>query len=287
MFTEKSIKVTVFLREGEFGGGNNTVSYEGLPTEVKIDETGGKDGCKAEVVIFGMKLDTARQLTMLAFRKLQTYNNVIVIEAGSKGRKLDTVFQGEIVSAVPFFDSDNLAFKMECRCGYYPILIPTPPVSVQGETTVDKLMQQFAKEAGYGYENNGITASVTNSVFYGSPVQKAQQLATQMGFDLLIIDRKFIIQPYETQPKGTIPLVSKESGLIGYPSFTNDGIQCESLYNPDFKLGGYFELKTILPHASGIWKIAKLSHKLSAYVPNGTEWSTELAGVWVQEGKNE
>lgn len=285
-FTEKTIKVTVFLREGDFGNGNNTVTYEGLPTEVDISKSGGKDGCKASITLYGMKLDTARQMTMLAFRKLQTYNNVIVVEAGTKGQKLDNVFQGEIVTAVPSIENENLVFKIEARCGHYPNLIPTPPVSVQGETTVDKLMAQFAKEAGYGYENRGITASVSNSVFYGSPIQKAQQLATQMNFDLLLIDRKMIIQPYEAQPKGTIPLISKESGLIGYPSFTNDGVQCTALFNPDFELGSYFELKTILPHASGIWKINKLSTKLSAYLPSGTEWQSELSGVWVQDGKD-
>lgn len=287
MFTEKTIKVTVFLREGEFGGGNNTVAYEGLPTQVSISKTGGKDGCKAEITLYNLKLDTARQMTMLAFRKLQTYNNVVVVEAGSKGQKLDNVFQGEIVTAVPSIDDTNLVFKIEARCGHYPNLIPTPPVSVQGETTVDKLMAQFAKEAGYGYENRGVTSSVSNSMFYGSPIQKAQQLATQVGIDLLIMDRKLIIQPYETQPKGTIPLISKESGLIGYPAFTNDGIQCKALFNPDFELGGYFELKSILPHASGIWKITKLDTKLSAYVPSGTEWETDLTGVWVQEGKKD
>ena len=285
-YTEKTIRITAYLREGSFGGGNNTVVYEGLPTEVEISKSGGKDGCKASITLYGMKLDTARQMTMLAFRKLQTYNNVVKIEAGTKNQKLDTVFQGEIVTAVPSIDQNNLVFKMECRCGYYPNLLPTPPVSVQGETTVDKLMQQFATEAGYDYENRGITDSVKNSVFSGSPVQKAQQLATQMGFDLLIIDNKFVIQPYETEPKGTIPLVSKESGLIGYPGFTNDGIECQSLYNPDFELGGYFELKSILPHASGIWKISKLDTKLSAYMPTGTEWQSGLTGVWVQEAKN-
>lgn len=281
-YTEKTIRITAYLREGDFGDGNNTVVYEGLPTEVSISKDGGKDGCKATIVIYGMKLDTARQMTMLSFRKLQTYNNVVKVEAGVRYQKLDTVFQGEIVTAVPSIDQENLVFTMECRCGYYPNLLPTPPVSVQGETTVDKLMQQFAKEAGYDYENRGITASVSNSVFYGSPVQKAQQLATQMGIDLLIIDRKFIIQEYETQPKGTIPLISKESGLIGYPSFTNDGIECDTLFNPDLELGGYFELKSILPHASGIWKISKMDTKLSAYVPSGTEWQTSLTGVWVQ-----
>ena len=117
-FTEKTIKITVFLRDGEFGQGNNTVVYEGLPTQVNVSKTGEKDGCKADVVISNIKLDTARQMTMLAFRKLQTYNNIIVIEAGTKGQKLNNVFQGEIITAVPVIGDANLDFKIEARCGY-------------------------------------------------------------------------------------------------------------------------------------------------------------------------
>lgn len=282
-FSEKTIRTTVYLREGSFAGGSNTVSFEGLPIEVNVSKPGGEDMGKATVNVNNMKLDTMQQLTMLAFRKLQTFNNVIKIEAGEVGRKLNTVFEGEISSAVPVIDNDgSVSFKIEARTGYYPNQLPTSPVSVRGETTIEKLMMQFAKEANYSFENKGITGSVKNSVFPGSPIQKARALARQTGIDLLIDDRKFIIQPYEIKPNGGIVLIQGDSGQYGYPSFTNDGVQCKVYFNPSLKLGGFFELKTILPAASGIWKISKLEHKLSANKPTGGEWMTSLNGVWVQ-----
>lgn len=282
-FSEKTIRTTVYLREGSFAGGSNTVSFEGLPIEVNVSKPGGEDMGKAIVNVNNMKLSTMQQLTMLAFRKLQTFNNVIKIEAGEVGRKLNTVFEGEISSAVPVMGNDgSVSFKIEARTGYYPNQLPTPPVSVQGETTIEKLMMQFAKEANYSFENKGITGSVKNSVLVGSPIQKARALARQTGIDLLVDDRKFIIQPYEIKPNGGVVLIQGDSGQYGYPSFTNDGVQCKVYFNPSLTLGGFFELKTILPAASGIWKISKLEHKLSANKPTGGDWMTSLNGVWVQ-----
>lgn len=282
-FSEKTIRTTVYMRQGSFNGGSNTVSFEGLPIEVNVSKPGGEDMGKATVTVNNMKLDTMQQLTMLAFRKLQTFNNVIKIEAGELGRKLNTVFEGEISSAVPVIGNDgSVSFKIEARTGYYPNQLPTPPTSAKGETTIEKLMKIFAGEAGYGFENKGITASVKNSTFIGSPIQKAHELARQTGIDLLIDDRKFIIQPYEIKNSGNVVLVKGDSGQYGYPSFTNDGVQCKTYFNPNLSLGGFFELQTILPAASGIWKISKLEHKLSANKPTGADWMTSLNGVWVQ-----
>ena len=280
-FTEKAIRITAIMREGVFKSGGNAVTIEGLPISVSVSKPGGSEMNKATVTIDNMNLETMQQLTVLAFRQLQTFNNVIKIEAGAKRQSLDVVFEGEISSAVPALNNDGAAsFKIEAKAGYYANQLPSAPVSVQGETTIEYLMKQFAKEALYDFENRGITASVANCVFAGSPILKARTLAKQTGIDLLIDDRKFIIQPFD-RPKDKAILLSAESGLLGYPSFTNDGIQCKALYNPNFELGGFFELKTILPNASGMWKITKIEHALEANKPGGT-WATRLNGAWAE-----
>lgn len=283
-FTEKTIKITIYLRQGVFLHGGNTVVIENLPMDVSIVKSGGQELNKAEVVVQNMKIDTIKSLTMLAFRKLQSLNNIIKIECGIKGRKLDTVFQGEITSAVPVANNDgSMTFKIESMTGYYPNQLPTPPVSVQGEVTIEKLMQQFAEEAGYDFENKGVNGSVSNCVFAGSPIMKAKTLANQVGVDLLIDDRKFILQPFEFTQTGLIPLLSDLSGLIGYPSFTNDGVQCKALFNVSFVLGGFFELKSILPMSSGVWKISRLEHKLSTNHSTGSNWFSNITGVWAKK----
>lgn len=279
MFSVKTVRITIQLRKGEFDNGGNTVIIEGLPVSVTVTKQGGEAKNKASVTVDNLKLETATQLTTLAFKRLETYNNVIQIDAGSQGAELSTIFIGEITSAVPVMSDSKLSLKIEALAGYYPALIPSTPTSVQENTTVEKLMKQFADEAGYSFENKGITASVANSVFVGSPVEKAKTLARQADIDLLIDDNKFTIQPFEAPKDGQIPLLSKNTGLIGYPSFSNEGINCKSVFNDKLKVGSYFKLESILPHASGEWQITKVEHRLEANIPNGGTWESNVTGV--------
>lgn len=279
MFSVKTVRITIQLRKGEFDGGGNTVIIEGLPVSVTVTKQGGEAKNKASVTVDNLKLKTATQLTTLAFKRLETYNNVIQIDAGSQGAELPTIFIGEITSAVPVMSDSKLSLKIEALAGYYPALIPSTPTSVQENTTVEKLMKQFADEAGYSFENKGITASIANSVFVGSPVEKAKTLARQADVDLLIDDNKFTIQPFEAPKEGQIPLLSKGTGLIGYPSFSNEGINCKSVFNDKLKVGSYFKLESVLPHASGEWQITKVEHRLEAYTPNSGTWESEVTGV--------
>ena len=91
MFSIKTVRITIQLRKGEFEGGGNTVVIEGLPVSVTISKTGGDAKNKASVTIENMKLDTVTQLTTLAFKRLETYNNVMQIDAGAQGAELATV----------------------------------------------------------------------------------------------------------------------------------------------------------------------------------------------------
>ena len=286
MFSVKTVRITIQLRKGEFDGGGNTVIIEGLPVSVTVTKQGGEAKNKASVTVDNLKLETATQLTTLAFKRLETYNNVIQIDAGSQGAELSTIFIGEITSAVPVMGDNKLSLKIEALAGYYPALIPSTPTSVQENTTVEKLMKQFADEAGYSFENKGITASIANSVFVGSPVEKAKTLARQADVDLLIDDNKFTIQPFEAPKEGQIPLLSKGTGLIGYPSFSNEGINCKSVFNDKLKVGSYFKLESVLPHASGEWQITKVEHRLKAYTPNSGTWESDVTGVLPGGGTN-
>ena len=280
MFSIKTIRITIKLQEGQFSGGGNMILIEELPVTVEIEKQGGETKNKATVVIQNLKLDTVKQLTVLSFKRLQTYNNIIQIDVGNKDAELSTAFIGEIVSSIPAIDNSGMLYlKIEAMAGYYASLLPSPPVSVQGTTEISKLMEQFAKEAGYDFENKGITGSVANCVFIGSPIKKAETLARQVGIDLLIDNKKFTIQPFNAPKEGEPPVIADYTGMIGYPSFSTDGIEVRCLYNKDLKVGGYFKLQSILPQATGEWQITKLKHRLEAYLPSGGAWESSISGV--------
>ena len=144
-------------------------------------------------------------------------------------------------------------------------------------------MEQWAVEAGYTLENHGVNASVKNAVYRGSPVEKAQTLARDTNIDLIIDNGKFTITPMDKPVDGNAVLVDPQHGLLGYPQFNNDGIEFNMIFDPNLKIGGLVKIESIVPRASGIWKITKINTKLEANIPNGGSWNSSVSATWVQE----
>ena len=252
---QKTIRTTIILGEGTFEDGSNTRIIEGLATDVQIKKAGLPEKNTASVTIANLSMKDMERLTFLAFRPLQSRKNHIMIEAGDLGEELAVAFKGDITSAFPDFSTaPDVEFKIEAMTAGWSLKKAESPTSVNGEATVESLINQFAIDAGFSFVNNGITASVRNATYNGSPVQKAQQCANEVGIELLMDDDTWTIQPWGT-PRGDAVLLKADSGLIGYPSFSNDGIFCKCFFNSRLALGGQVKIESIVPRATGYWKI--------------------------------
>lgn len=256
---------------------------ENFPVDAVVTKAGGQELNKMSLSIMNLSLEKMEQLTFLGFRPLQSFNNVVTLHAG-EFEDYHLVFIGEITSAFADFQSDSIvSFKVEAIEGIYPLKMATPATSVQGSVQIDQLMAKFAGEAGYGFENNGVSGSVSNSIFNGDPITKAKRLERQTGIKLIIDNNKFIIQPRGEARSGTTPYLSKENGLLGYPRFNNDGIDLNALYDKNFQLEGLITVDSIVPKASGIWRITKLVHNLQAGHSSARDWTSSISAIWVQE----
>ena len=285
-FTLKTIRTTITLGQGTFSGGGNTKIIEGLATEVTVTKPGLPEKNSASVSIANLKLEDMEQMTFLAFQPLQSLKNLITIEAGEQGRELDVVFKGEITSAfADFSGAPDIKFKIEALSGGYAAQIGAKPISVNGEAKAADLIKQFATEIGYGFRNEGVTASVRNATFNGSPIEKAKAVADEVGAELLIDDDTMVLMEYD-KPRGEVVPLSAGNGLIGYPSFTSDGISFSCFYDPNLKQGGVVEIQSIVPRASGRWKINKLVHNLTAYTAGQGKWDTAIDATYIGGGSN-
>ena len=283
-FTNKTIQIVMAMAEGVFSNGANQITVEGLPTSVNIQKQGGDERPSCEVTIGNLNIDVVRQLTTLSFRPLQRYKNQITINAGDVGQQLQTVFIGDFDNAYgSFANAPTLELKVKAIAAQHGALTASPATSVDGTEQVAKLMEQWAVEAGCTLENNGVNASVRNAVYTGSPVDKAKALAREVGIELIMDDNKFIILPKGKAVEGNAVVIDKDHGLLGYPTFSNDGIQLKAIFDPAFRIGGLIKVTSIVPRASGVWKITKLVTKLEAYMPSGGAWECDISATWVQE----
>ena len=283
-FTNKTIQVVMAMAEGVFDNGANQITVEGLPTSVDIQKQGGDERPSCTVTIGNLNIDVVKQLTTLSFRPLQRFKNQITVNAGELGKQLQTVFVGDFENAYgEFQNAPTMNLMVKAISAQHGALMATPATSVDGTEQVSKLMEQWAVEAGYTLENNGVNASVRNTVYRGSPVDKAKTLARDVGIELIIDDGKFIIMPKGSAVEGNAVMVDPQHGLLGYPQFSNDGISFNMIFDPNLKIGGLVQIKSVVPRASGVWKVTKISTKLEAYIPNGGAWESSVSATWVQE----
>lgn len=288
-FSQKSIQLAITLGKGTFSGAGNTKVIEGLACEVSITKPGQPDKNSADIKIWGLKYEDMAQLTMLSFRPGESHHNIITIMAGERRREdgmgvhLPLAFQGEIRSAYADFNAaPNVCMQFNAATGYYPQQIALPTSTINGEVPAAMLFENFAGEAGYTYKNEGVSASVTNACFHGSPISKMSKLARDIDCELIVDDGMVVTLPSGKARWGKSILISKDTGLIGYPTFTENGIACTCLYNPNLLYGGLIKVESIVPRASGLWRINKLTHSLSAYTPGAGSWESQIEAVYYE-----
>jgi len=65
-----------------------------------------------------------------------------------------------------------------------------------------------------------------------------------------------------------------------YPSFSQQGISAQGLYEPMIQLGGPLRIESIVPKATGLWKVTSLRHKLQANYPGAESWFSSVEAVY-------
>lgn len=276
-FKEKEIELAVVLGKGTFGGSGNTKIIKGLAVQCEIEKVMLPDKNKAKVEIYGLNLDDMEQMTTLAFKPLETQKNYIQIKAGDKDGELSLVFKGEIATAYANFNNvPDIVFEIEALAGYFPALKAIPATSATGEVSIAELLAKLAKEAGYGFVNKGVTGAVSNPYLTGSPFEQIKKMAADNGFDVLFDDEEIIAVPFEKARSGNTVKLSKDTGLIGYPTFSSEGISLACHFEKELQIGGLVEVDSMVPKASGVWKVSKLSHKISANFAGTNFWESAV-----------
>lgn len=258
-------------------------TFSEFAVNVKVNKKGAPDLPEAEVTLKGLGIDIMEQLTSLTFLKNARQNNILVIEAGYTADTVAQIFKGEITKAMANFnDSPDVSFAITATAGSFPSITPQSPVSVKGQQPASEIIEQLATEIGYNVENNGVTASISNMYVQGSPIQKIKTIANAINADLIIDDNTIVITPRGEPRKHSItPVLSAENGLIGYPTFTDDGIDVVCFFNPEVQIGSTIKLESVVPKATGTWKVTQCSHELEVNSSQTAVWRTSFSAVYV------
>lgn len=277
-FKERLLKATFVLGQGTFGdSGKNQSTLAGLRMSARINRAGGPGMSTMSLDVWGMTSSMMNQLSTLGMVATTLRRNSVTVEAGDSDG-MSTVFQGTITDGHPdFAGAPDVPFRVQAHTGLIDSVAPSDPHSYPNGTDAAKVLASIATKMGVQFENNGVSVALPEGTYYsGSLRNQALQVVKDAGITWNgMEDGTLAIWMPGQSRGGSAPLVSPETGLVGYPSYTSNGIALRTIFNPAIGFGKKIVVKSSLPAASGTFVLYDLNHTLECKLPHGA-WFSDL-----------
>lgn len=277
--------------------GSNVLTLTGLRMRAIIKGAGVPAFPEASLKIFGMAQADMNALAIVQVDGGQPgyFFNSVRIEANSSGTPTgwSTVFAGQIIIAGPDYDAlPDACLDVQAVTGGFDMLNPATPTGYPGTATVDSIVSTIAQKIGAGYQNNGVTGTLTKTYLPYTLTEQLRRVALAANIDYTWDhDQNLIIITPKGQPLSIARFtLSPSSGLVGYPKVLGNGyIQVRSFYNPAFRTKAPLTIvdsdvvidtqagfsKALNSAANGDWIIGPLTNTLNALDPNA-HWFTDM-----------
>jgi hypothetical protein len=271
----RQIDLEIQIGQGIFGEtGSNSVKLTGLRVMTAINKAGPPAMNEALIRVFGMELSLMNQLSTLGL-VLQQRRNVVIISAGDATNGMSVVFQGTIQDAyADFAGMPEVSFNMRANGGLLAAIQPTKPSSFTGAADVGTIMSGLAVQGGFTFENNGVQEQLSNPYFPGTVRQQIMACAKAANIGWTIDDNTLAIWPIGGSRGGSIPLLSPETGMVGYPMYSVLGPIIQALFNPAVSFGGQVKVQSSVTPACGVWHVYGLDYELASQTPDGPWYMT-------------
>lgn len=277
-FTKRHLDIEFQLGQGSFSGtSQNTVNVTGLQCSATVSKAGGASNSTLDLRIWGLPLSVMNDLSTLGKPLPSIRNNVVTVKARSDDAPTAVVvFIGVIQQAwaemagVP----ENI-FTVQATSGLFQQLRPLPPTSVKAPADVASVMASLATQMAMTFENSGVAIQAPSLYLSGSGVQQARQLMDTAKINMIIEDNTLAIWPRGAtrNPSAAPVVVSPATGLVGYPTWTANGLVVKTLFNTNIAYGGAIKVESDITPANGLWSPFKIDHTLESETPDG-QWFT-------------
>lgn len=277
-FVKRKIDVTFRMGEGETGEKPGPIiKISGLRVATRTEYYNAAIQAECQIRIYGLKQSLMNYLSGTGYGGTEIRRNTVIVEAGNEGGVISTVYQGEIrYSYADYAGAPEVYLNVQCYAALVAATKPEESVSYKGATDVATIMQGLAKKMVLAFENDGVNVKLTDQHLKGTALDQVKQCAQAANIDYSIEFGKLVIFPKGQARKKVTPVViSKETGMVGYPATSSQGLSIVTVFNPSLVVGGRIEIRSDITTAQGEWVIAGINHVLESELPNGA-WFSQI-----------
>jgi hypothetical protein len=279
-YAERQLDFTFTFGGGSFGeSAGTTLNYKKMRATAEI-EFASQSPVNGLFRLFGMNLNHINQLTKAGLH-WEGRNDSIKVDAGDDQSGMTTIFDGQIFTAYPDFNSQpNVSFVVVSMSSRLLQLKPVSPNTFEGVTDAAEALRVIVKPAGLTLENNGVDVKLRSPYFPGTTWDQVQSLcrAADCNFFHDKVKNILAIWPRNGSRSGEAVLIGPETGMIGYPQFERMFCKVRTLFAPTVEVGKDIQVRSQLNAANGKWHAIAVSHNLAAQLPLGP-WETIIMGA--------
>lgn len=287
---KKELRFVITLSGRRFGSSSNDqITLEGFRAIAQINLAGGNQMGNLSAQIYGVSQSDMNACTSLAWNQKDGQEPETVQVFTIDGAQETSVFSGTVVNAWGDYQSMPEVFlSIQAAAGFAAKIAPANPTSYRGTvdvaTAFSQLVDNMAQTTSPGltFVNNGVDQQLRNVYLAGSWLDQAYALKKAANVEMYYDNNVLTICPRGKALSDTnIPVVSSQTGMIGYPTFDGQGLTFRTKFNPAIQQAQL--VKVVSPElstdamqvkANGIWMVSSMDHILESEKPGGAWFST-------------
>jgi hypothetical protein len=287
---KKRLRFVITLSGGMFGSSqNDQIILEGYRAVAQISLAGGNQNGNLNAQIYGVSQSDMNACTSLAWNQKKGSVPETIQVFAIDGAQETSIFQGDVNNAWGDYQSMPEVFlAVQAAAGLAAKITTANPTTYQGTvdvaTAFGQLVSNMAQSTSPGltFVNNGVNQQLRNVYLAGSWLDQAYELKKSAHVEMYYDNNVLTICPSGVALSSTnIPVISAQTGMVGYPNFDGQGLTFRTLFNPAIKPAQLVqvvspELSTdaMQVKANGIWQVSSMDTLLESEKPSGAWFST-------------
>ena len=187
----------------------------------------------------------------------------ITVRAGRESYGTAIIYVGNIVT-VTVGQPPDVRVTLKCLTGNFlkgNIISRNQP----GAVALSFLSSQIAQDTNTVLNFQANDKSIANYQFGGGALNSVELLSQSGGINAFIDDNTLVVKNAFIPLTGTTRILSAETGMIGIPEFTEQGLKVKFLIDNQTKLGGGLQINSVqYPATNGNYVIYKLGFQIAS-----------------------
>ena len=252
-----------------------TKTYDGLAIKASGTKYANPNMNEAEITIYNLDKTTQDYiLTETSPYNLNRTPKNVNLSAGRESYGKSLIYTGNIVASIPSQPPD-IGVTLKCLTGYFANgQIITRGMG--GTVPLSFLSKQIAADLKNTLIFQTQDKNIANYAYTGSQFKELEHLASVGNINVFADNAAMIVKTIGLPLTNTVRLLDLDSGMIGIPEITEQGMKVKFLLDNKTTLGGGLQVKsTIYPAANGSYVIYKLGFEIA---------NRDTPFYWIAEG---